>query len=110
MSFFSKLRDAIIARDKFWNPNNTPIPVSFRLIELAGEAGEVCNAGKKLARHEMNMVGGSDDTTNLREELGDVIISCQLIANHFGFDLEDCVADKFNKTSDKHGFPIRLEK
>ncbi len=109
-TFFTKLRDKIIERDRYWNPDGTKIPVAFRFVELAGEAGEVCNAGKKLARHEMGMVGGSPDLTNLREELGDVLISCQLIANEFNLDLGDCVIEKFNKTSDKHGFPTRMEK
>jgi NTP pyrophosphatase (non-canonical NTP hydrolase) len=77
-------------------------------MELAGEAGEAANAGKKLARHELGMVGGSDDLTNLKEELGDVIICCELIAGHYGIDLWQAVVDKFNKTSEKHGMPVKI--
>jgi hypothetical protein len=39
-----------------------------------------------------------------------VIISAELIAAHLGIDLWACVVDKFNKTSDKHGFPIKMDK
>lgn len=105
---FEKLRVASNQRAKLWN-KGTPAPVSFAFMELAGEAGEVCNAGKKLARHEMGWVGGDPDITNLTEELGDLIICAEIVASHYNIDLWKAVVDKFNKTSDKHGFPLKLD-
>lgn len=109
MDVLKKLQKAAKKREKYWNPDGVNIPVSFRFMELSGEAGEVCNAGKKLARHELSMVGGSDDITNLQEELGDVMICCALIANHYNIDLWKSTVSKFNKTSDKHGFPVKIK-
>lgn len=104
------LRAASIAREPYWNPDGNTVPASFRFIELAGEAGEVANAAKKLLRHQYGLVGGTDDTTNLKEELGDVLISLDLIAREFKIDLWECVTMKFNKTSQKHGFPIEFDR
>jgi NTP pyrophosphatase (non-canonical NTP hydrolase) len=109
MNVFEKLRLASTERETYFNPEGTPIPISFRLMELGGEAGEVLNAGKKLARHEMSMVGGCTDITNMKEELGDVIICCELIAKHYNIDLWEAVVEKFNKTSEKHNFPVKME-
>src|SRR5688500_1367247 len=81
---FEVLREAVKRREPCWNPTGEKIPIAFRFMELAGEAGEAANAGKKLARKELGLVGGSDDLTNLKEELGDVIICCELIAQHYG--------------------------
>jgi len=106
---FEILRIALKKRGEYFNPNNTPIPVGFRFTEFAGEAGEVCNAGKKLMRHELGIVGGSDDIANLREEIGDAFITLELIAQHYDLDMWQCVVEKFNKTSEKLKFPIKLE-
>lgn len=102
-----KLRLANNERAKEWNKGE-PAPISFAFMELAGEAGEACNAGKKLARHEMGWVGGSPDTTNLQEELADVIICVDLIAKEYNIDLWEAIRSKFNKTSEKHNFTTRL--
>lgn len=110
MNVLQKLRNAVRERSKFFHPHGTEtVPIAYRYMELAGEAGEVCNAGKKLMRHEMGSAGGSPDQTNLREELGDVIICCELIAQHYGIDLWDAVVEKYNKTSEKMDFPIKLD-
>lgn len=94
-------------RAKAWH-NGQTVPSTFRATELAGEVGEACNAVKKLARHEMGIVGGTVDTTNLRDELADVIICTDLLAAMYGIDLWEAVCDKFNATSRKHGFPHLL--
>lgn len=102
-----ELRKASSERAVHWNKGN-PAPNSFAFIELFGEVGEVCNACKKLIRHEMGWVGGESDITNLKEELGDVVICVDLIASRYGIDLWEAIREKFNKTSDKHGFPVKL--
>lgn len=103
----AKLRSANAARAYQWNGGNPP-PLSFNLMELAGEAGEACNAGKKLARHEYGFVGGDPDVSKLAEELADVVICADLAAEKAGIDLAEAVVQKFNKTSVKHAFPQRL--
>jgi NTP pyrophosphatase (non-canonical NTP hydrolase) len=109
MHILQKLREASIEREKYWNPYGQEIPQSFRCLELAGEVGEVANAVKKIMRHQLGMVGGSADDTNLKEEIGDVLISLELLARSFNYDLWQCAVEKFNKTSDKNGFPIKMD-
>lgn len=78
------------------------------MMELAGECGEACNVAKKLARHEMGWVGGDKDVSKLADELADVVICADLAAQRAGIDLAAAVRQKFNATSEKHGFPERL--
>jgi NTP pyrophosphatase (non-canonical NTP hydrolase) len=78
------------------------------MMELAGETGEACNAAKKIARLQRGMAGGSDESDNLAEELADVVICADLAAIRAGIDLGAAIVAKFNKTSEKHGFPERL--
>ena len=84
------------------------IPLSFRGVELAGEAGEACNEIKKLERSRLNMVGGKTETHDLQEELADVLICVDLIAMDLGIDLGEALRAKFNKTSEKNGLATRL--
>lgn len=108
---FQDLNQAVGRRQREWfrdNPLAPHLSLSFRGCELAGEAGEVCNEIKKLERSRLGMVGGKTDTDDLADELGDVVICAALVAFTAGIDLERAVRDKFNKTSDKHGFETRL--
>lgn len=102
-----QLRIANVTRSKEW-ANGADIPISFHFIELAGEAGEVCNAGKKMMRHELGMAGGVSDIDNLTEELADVMICVDLIAMRYDIDLEKAIRAKFNKTSEKNGLSVKL--
>lgn len=80
--------------------------------ELAGETGECCNEIKKMQRHADGIPQYNFDPAlaeqKLMKEIGDVVICAELIAEHFGLSLEDCVRYAFNKTSEKNGFPERL--
>lgn len=82
--------------------------LSFAMMELAGEAGEACNAAKKIERAENGWKGGDPDISKLADELADVVICADLAAIRAGIDLAAAVARKFNATSEKHGFPERL--
>lgn len=104
-----KLRKASVKREKYWNPGNSEIPKGFRALEVAGEVGELANAIKKLWRFQLGLVGGTNDQENLKEEIGDVLISLDLLARSYDIDLWSCVVDKFNKTSDKHSFPVKID-
>lgn len=81
---------------------------------MAGEAGEVCNAVKKYRRVENNMVQkeGPQDLDAARDkiamEIGDTFLYLQLLAEHLGLRIEDCIVNTFNRVSEREGFPERL--
>lgn len=92
------LREANLARAKEW-AGAVELDLSFAGNELAGETGEACNIIKKLERQRLGIKSSPASAADLREELSDVIICVDLIAMRFGFDMEQAVKDKFNKTS-----------
>ena len=112
MNFFQELKNALTTRKAEWfkdNPDRLESPsLSFRAMELGGEAGEVLNECKKLERTRLGMVGGKTDTSDLADELGDLIITAQLVASKADIDLDEAVRCKFNKTSDKHGMSTKM--
>jgi NTP pyrophosphatase (non-canonical NTP hydrolase) len=81
---------------------------------MAGEMGEAANVVKKLRRWETGHPGKNDpDYINLQlqlgEELADVVIYADLLAQYYNLDLGTEVANKFNKVSDREGLPEKLE-
>ncbi len=106
------LRDANERRAILWRDGKVAddVPLEFALVELAGETGEACNVGKKLARTRLGIKGGVDDSAleHLADELADVVICADLAAIKAGIDLNAAVRRKFNATSDKHGFDVKL--
>jgi len=114
MKFFQELKNALATRKAEWfrdNPDSPEGPsLSFRAMELGGEAGEVLNECKKLERTRLGMVGGKTDTSDLADELGDLIITAQLVASQADIDLDEAVRRKFNKTSDKHGMSTKMDR
>lgn len=76
---FHDLREANGARQMLWDPENK-VSVFWRVNELAGEAGEACNAIKKLVREKMGLKGSRITMPELVEELADVIICADLVA------------------------------
>lgn len=73
---------------------------------LTGEWGEACNIMKKMKR-------AMDDADliplkKLADEFADVAIYLDLLAFHFGIDLEQAVREKFNETSRKRNAPYFL--
>ncbi len=81
---------------------------------MAGEAGEACNAIKKLRRLVDDMAQEDDPTTYaeakqaVAKELADTLIYLDLTAARLGIDLAQATVDKFNETSDKIGSPHKL--
>ena len=104
---FVELRNANHKRHREW-AKDADVPLSFRGLEFAGEAGELCNELKKLERSRLGMAGGRDSLGELTEELADVIVCIDLIAMDLGIDLEEAVREKFNKTSEKYGLVTRI--
>lgn len=80
---------------------------------MCGEAGEAANVVKKLRRLEENLKGREVETeyvlvSELGDELADVVIYANLLALKYNLDLGTCIEQKFNRTSEEHGFPERL--
>ena len=105
---FDRLAEANDARAKQWNPTGQDVPLSFAVLELCGEVGELANEMKKLERGTLGLVGGKDDFDNFDAELADVVICADLVARQRGINLGEAVARKFNATSHKHGFTVKL--
>lgn len=104
----NRLRNANVLRAEKWLQGKEPPGPTFAATELAGETCEACNEVKKLVRGTLGILGGKTDTTDLAEELADVVICVDLLAMQYGIDLSEAVIKKFNKTSDKHGFSTKL--
>lgn len=104
---FNSLRSANIKRQLEWCPDQTP-DMSFRGNELAGETGEACNIIKKLERERHGWRGTRATREQLAEELADVVIVADLIANEAGIDLGESVRSKFNSTSLKYGLTVQI--
>jgi len=111
---FKDLRDANVERAEIWNGDaerDEYGEILFRATELGGEAGEVLDAVKKYARYLKDMAGGKDYSESrqaVADELADTIICCDRVAEMMNIDLSEAVKDKFNETSDKHGFHVKL--
>lgn len=86
--------------------------VLFMTTELAGEVGEAANVIKKLARQAYGWKGGISEETGrdmLLEELADIVICVDRLAEVFNIDLNTAIRDKFNKTSLKNGLNTKIE-
>ena len=119
---FETLQKANKERAVYWTKGKPGPGLAFNVIELGGEIGELKESLDKLIEHFLvmqnpikktirqmrDMAGGNADLTAVEDELGDVVICCSLLANALDLDLGEITARKFNKTSDKHGFPVKL--
>lgn len=81
---------------------------------MCGEAGEAANVVKKLRRLETGADRGPDDPDEatlrsmLGDEIGDTIAYLFLLAQHYDIDVAEATARKFNRVSERQGFPERL--
>ena len=78
---YPTLRQANAARQAIWDDTGM-IDWSWRVNELAGEAGEVCNVLKKIRRERMGIRGSRATINDLAEELADVVICADLCLMH----------------------------
>ena len=124
VNYYFDLRGANIARQEEWTSSGE-YDASYRGNELAGEAGEALEAAfdliklsiaagrcsntiKKLERERHGWPGSRASVEALADELADVWISADLVALKYGIDMNEAVARKFNKTSEKVGLNTRL--
>lgn len=104
---FNVLRQANKRRQQEW-PGNDKADVAFRAIELAGEAGEVAEAVKKFLRAERGIKGSTATKEDIADEMGDLLVSLDLLADELGIDLGAAARRKFNATSEKYGMRTYL--
>lgn len=104
---FQALRVANQIRQDIW-PGADKITPAYKGNELAGEVGEACNVIKKLERERLGIAGSRDTVHHLAEELADVVICADLIAERYGIDLWSAIKSKFNSTSTKVGLEVFL--
>jgi NTP pyrophosphatase (non-canonical NTP hydrolase) len=108
-----------LARCNRWHPGGIEDWTPERwAVAMAGEAGEVCNALKKLFRIEDEIANISDPDRQLStrseavakigEEIADTFLYLNLLACRLAIDLPTEIRAKFNSTSEKYGFPERI--
>jgi hypothetical protein len=89
------------------------------ILTLAGKTGVLQNTIKKVRRHETSVdrraTGQSYNTPELsvllsrvKDEIADIFLYLDLVANNFDLELEECIFPKFNRVSKAQGFPERL--
>lgn len=107
------LRRVNLARKARWHAGAQPWSGADWSNAMCGEAGEAANVVKKLRRIETNIEQPTPPEHELvwalGEELADVVIYVDLLAQHYGIDLAAQVIDKFNVVSDRYEFPEKLE-
>jgi len=69
---------------------------------VCGEAGELANKCKKLKR------GQDIPSREIADELADVVIYCDLLAQKLNIDLGEAVRHKFNERSETINSEVRL--
>lgn len=101
---FDSIRYSNITRQLEWNNGSEKLSLAYKGNELAGEVGELCNVLKKLERERIGIKGSKATKTDAEDEIADVIICADLIAEDLGINLFEAVKNKFNKTSIKYEF------
>ena len=79
MTTHNNLRDANTERQKEWDAGGYANNPEWRMNELAGETGEVCNVLKKLHRERCGVIGSRATKDDLADELADVVICIDLL-------------------------------
>lgn len=115
---FDQVTEANMARAKKWHPGfPAPDATGWNGADwsnaMCGEAGEAANVVKKLRRYECGLRGIGDPTeadllAMLADEIADVFTYLDLLATYYGIDLPAAVVAKFNRVSERQGFPDRL--
>lgn len=82
---------------------------------MAGEAGEACNAVKKLNRIDKDVQQAAGPQTReaalaaIEQEIGDTFLYLDLLAQRCGLDIATAIAKTFNRVSVREGFPERIK-
>lgn len=84
---FKQLRIANVARQMEW-AGNERADLAFRALEVADEAGELMGAIKKVARAQRGIAGSTLSLQDVAHEMGDTVISLDLLAAEMSFELD----------------------
>src|SRR5690242_5097942 len=104
---FDALRAANFTRDTVWDAEGKLTPL-FRSTEFGEEAGEVLGVVKKLERERMGLQGSRKSLDDFKHEVGDAIITLDLLCMEYGVDMWEAVKYSFNKKSDEHNLGVYL--
>lgn len=122
MLTFRELRMVSATRAMRWVSTEEWSPLEWGGA-MAGEAGEACNAAKKIKRidgqiahHDNRLFGQNLSLPEQRQmyakkvaqEVADTVIYGDLMCSSVGEVLEEHIMDVFNKKSEEYGFPERL--
>lgn len=113
------LQQVALARGNRWHGGsiNQWSPADWAMA-MMGEAGEACNALKKLRRAEEGIANVNEPgrqiterkqaIAHVGEELADTLLYLLALASRLDIDIAAAVVAKFNSVSVKYGFPERL--
>lgn len=111
---FKTLRIANVERcEEVFHPVGDWTPTDWACA-MAGEAGEVCNAVKKLKRVADGTNTAKDPQTeseairDIAAEIADTVIYLDLLASRLGIDMSEAVRYKFNVVSVRMNSSIML--
>lgn len=109
------LRKQNVARAERWHSEGEPWSLADWSNAMCGEAGEAANVVKKIRRHETGLGEVSYNTPDmvrlhaaLAEELADLVIYADLVADQADIDLSEAIREKFNRVSEAQDFPERI--
>lgn len=110
---FARVSEINIERCNHWH-NLEDWDASQWGVAFAGEAGEVCNAIKKLNRLDMgiqqNAVSASREELikAIALEIGDTYLYMDLLCQRLGINIEFAIIDTFNRVSKRENMVERL--
>lgn len=124
---FDSLRNANHSRDQLWDPEGK-LSTLFRSTEFSEEGaevleivnqlvcavafaakiGKVLGVVKKLEREAMGLKGSRKTVDDLKIEIGDTMITFDLLCMQYGIDIWECTKTSFNNKSKEHGFEVFL--
>lgn len=108
--FLDQLRKANRERQRHWKGAEFARDPLFRAVEFAEEAGEVLGAIKKYYRAQNGIAGSGATLDDIKNEMGDALITLDLLAAEYDIDLAQVTKDKFNQTSIKVSIPVLFDK
>jgi NTP pyrophosphatase (non-canonical NTP hydrolase) len=114
---FSALRASNVKRALLWHKGGLgEWTASDWAVAVMGEAGEMCDAIKKLNRLRDHLDSNnprqprdiSAAKAAIAQEIGDTLVYLDLLSAALDLSLEECVVNTFNRISDREGFDIKL--
>ena len=117
MTDFNQVSIINLDRANEWHSNGIhDWSVNDWAVAMAGEAGEICNAAKKLKRYMDGLQQNASDKpveeliSDIATEIGDTYLYLDLLAQRLGLRIyDDCIVPTFNRVSDREGFSQKLE-